>query len=63
MPLEYLLLESDAPDQPDAAHRGKRNEPARVAEILRCVASLRNESEADVASATSANARRLFNLD
>lgn len=63
MPLEYLLLESDAPDQPDAAHRGKRNEPARVAEILRCVASLRNESEGDIASATSANARRLFHLD
>lgn len=63
MPLEYLLLESDAPDQPDAAHRGERNEPARVADILRCVASLRNESEAEIASTTSANARRLFNLD
>ncbi|MEP7186066.1 MAG: TatD family hydrolase [Rhodanobacter sp.] len=63
MPLEYLLLESDAPDQPDAAHRGKRNEPARLTEILRCVASLRNESEAEIASATSANARRLFKLD
>ena len=63
MPIEFLLLESDAPDQPDAAHRGQRNEPARVAEVLRCVAMLRGETEAHVADATSANARRLFGLD
>ncbi len=63
MPIEFLLLESDAPDQPDAAHRGERNEPARLTEVLRCVASLRGETEADVAHATSTNARRLFNLE
>jgi TatD DNase family protein len=62
MPIEFLLLESDAPDQPDAAHRGERNEPARVAEVLRCVAELRGESAADIATATSANAHRLFGL-
>ena len=63
MPIEFLLLESDAPDQPGAAHRGERNEPAHVAEVLRCIAALRGEPEADVAAATSANARRLFRLD
>lgn len=63
MPIEFLLLESDAPDQPDAAHRGERNEPARVTEVLRCIAVLRGETEAEVAHATSANASRLFNLD
>lgn len=63
MPLEYLLLESDAPDQPDAAHRGQRNEPARVASILHCIAALRNESVTHVAEATSANACRLFGFD
>lgn len=62
MPLEFLLLESDAPDQPDAMHRGQRNEPARVVEILRVVASLRGESEQVIAEATSANAVRLFGL-
>jgi TatD DNase family protein len=62
MPLRHLLLESDAPDQPDAAHRGQRNEPARVAGILRCVAELRGEPEAEIAAATTANARRLFGL-
>ncbi len=63
MPIELLLLESDAPDQPDADHRGQRNEPARVAEILRCIAALRGEPEQLVAEATTANARRLFGLD
>jgi TatD DNase family protein len=63
MPIEYLLLESDAPDQPDAAHRGQRNEPARILEVLRSIAALRGESEASVATATTANVRRLFDLD
>lgn len=63
MPIEFLLLESDAPDQPDAAHRGERNEPARIADVLQCIAALRGEPEAHVATATSANARRLFALD
>lgn len=62
MPIEHLLLESDAPDQPDAAHRGQRNEPARIAEVLRCVAALRGEAESAVAAATVANTRRLFRL-
>ena len=62
MPLEFLLLESDAPDQPDAAHRGQRNEPARVADVLRCIAALRDEPEAEIAAATTANAHRLFGL-
>lgn len=62
MPIEFLLLESDAPDQPDANHRGQRNEPARIAEVLRCVAMLRGESEAHVAQATTDNARRLFGI-
>ncbi|MEO9078949.1 MAG: TatD family hydrolase [Rhodanobacter sp.] len=62
MPIEFLLLESDAPDQPGATHRGQRNEPAYIIDILRCIAKLRSESEADIAIATSANARRLFGL-
>ncbi len=60
MPIEFLLLESDAPDQPNAAHRGQRNEPARITEVLRCVAALRGEPEQFVAEATTANTRRLF---
>ncbi len=62
MPREYLLLETDAPDQPDAAIRGQRNEPARVSVICRTIAQLRGETEAEVAAATRENAARLFAL-
>lgn len=60
MPLEWLLLETDAPDQPDAAHRGERNEPARLPNVLAVVAELRGQDPAEIAAATSANAERLF---
>ncbi|HET8764324.1 MAG TPA: TatD family hydrolase, partial [Rhodanobacter sp.] len=62
MPIEHLLLESDAPDQPGVNHRGERNEPAFVAEVLRAVAELRGEPAAAIAAATSANTRQLFAL-
>ena len=62
MPLEFLLLETDAPDQPDAGIRGQRNEPARLAEIAVCVAGLRNQAVEEIAAQTSANAMRLFGL-
>ena len=62
MPLEFLLLESDAPDQPLASHRGERNEPVRVTEVMRCIAALRAAPETEIAAATTANTRRLFRL-
>ena len=63
MPLEYLLLETDAPDQPDAGIRGERNEPARLAAILDGIATLRGEPAEEIAARTTENARRLFGLD
>lgn len=63
LPIDFLLLETDAPDQPDAGIRGQRNEPSRLAEIARTVAALREESLDHVAERTRANARRLFNLN
>ena len=62
MPLEHLLLESDAPDQPDVTHRGQRNEPAHIAAVLACIAELRDQPPEQIARASSANARRLFGL-
>ena len=62
MPLEFLLLETDAPDQPLATHRGERNEPSRLEEIATTIAQLRGVDADDIARATSANARRLFAL-
>lgn len=60
MPLDFLLLETDAPDQPDADWRGQRNEPARLRQVLDVVAQLRGQPAAAIAEATSANALRLF---
>ncbi|HYG06067.1 MAG TPA: TatD family hydrolase [Stenotrophomonas sp.] len=62
MPLQYLLLETDAPDQPDADIRGQRNEPARLGHIAQVIADLRGEAAADIAAQTRDNARRLFAL-
>ena len=60
IPLDQLLLETDAPDQPDSAHRGQRNEPSRLPLVLETIARLRDEPPAAVAAATTANAGRLF---
>lgn len=62
MPLDFLLLETDAPDQPTFGHRGERNEPARLREVCATVAALRGVDEAEIARATTANCLRLFHL-
>lgn len=62
MPIERLLLETDSPDQPGAGHRGERNEPAHLNEVLDVVAALRNMPPDVLAEATTANAARLFNI-
>jgi len=62
LPLDGFMLETDAPDQPPSGHRGARNEPAHLAEVLACVAELRGADPAEIAAATTTNARRLFGL-
>jgi TatD DNase family protein len=62
LPLEKLLIETDAPYLAPQAFRGKRNEPAYVAEVARTLASVRNLSPDELAAATSENFRRLFRL-
>ena len=62
MPLECLLLETDAPDQPDCHAQGERNEPANLVRVLDAIAALRDETRDEIADATTANAVRLFKL-
>ena len=62
MPLEQLLLETDSPDQPGSTHRGERNEPAYLVEVLDVVARLRGVERKAISEATARNAERLFKL-
>jgi TatD DNase family protein len=62
LPLESLLIETDAPDQPDAAHHNQRNEPSYLLNVLDCLAELRSDSRDRIAEQTTANARRLFDI-
>jgi TatD DNase family protein len=61
-PLDRILIETDAPYLAPIPHRGKKNEPAYIAQTLATLASVRGAPFADVEFATSANARRLFRL-
>lgn len=61
-PLEWLLLETDAPDQPCAAQRGQRNEPASLVAVLAEVAALRGQNPGEVAVSCTRRAEQLFGL-
>jgi TatD DNase family protein len=60
LPLSSLLIETDSPYLAPPPHRGKRNEPAFVAEVARTLATVRDLRVAEVAAATADNFRRLF---
>lgn len=62
VPLSALVLETDAPYLPPVPHRGKRNESAYTPLIARRLSEVKEVSFAEVATATTANALRLFGL-
>jgi TatD DNase family protein len=62
LPLDRLLIETDSPYLAPQLYRGKRNEPAYVAEVARTLASVRDLPVEEVAATTAANFRRFFRL-
>ena len=60
VPLDRMLLETDAPYLAPVPHRGKRNEPAFVAHTARTIAELRGIDIEELAAATTANFKQLF---
>lgn len=62
VPLERLLVETDAPYLSPVPKRGKRNEPANVLHTAECLAESRGIPLEELAAATTQNARTLFGL-
>jgi len=62
LPLDYILLETDAPDQPPFARHGKHNEPAFLVEIAAQLAKLREIDTDHCVRICNANAEELFKL-
>jgi len=62
IPIDKLLIETDAPYLTPVPHRGKRNEPALITHTASCIAEARNMKLHEFAKITRENGKRLFNL-
>lgn len=62
VPLEQLLIETDAPYLAPQKHRGKQNEPAFLVETAHFIAAVKNISFEELANATAQNALKFFNI-
>lgn len=63
LPVESILLETDAPYVTPTPHRGKRNEPAYIVEVAKKIAELKQTSYEEIARITTANACKLFGIE
>ncbi|MEA1929628.1 MAG: TatD family hydrolase [Patescibacteria group bacterium] len=63
LPLGLIMAETDAPYVAPTPHRGRRNKPLYVLEVLKRLAEIKGVSTQEVARQTLANARRLFGLN
>jgi len=62
IPLQHLVLETDAPYLPPVPYRGKRNEPAYLLEVTYALADLFQQAPREIAEITTQNAVSLFHL-
>jgi len=62
VPLEKVVLETDAPFMAPQGQRGRRNEPAYLAELVETWAKLKDLTPGDVARITTVNAHQLFGI-
>jgi TatD DNase family protein len=60
VPLDRLLVETDSPYLAPEPKRGGRNEPARVADVVACLAGVLDRTVEEIREATAANATRFF---
>ncbi len=60
VPLERMLVETDAPWLAPVPHRGKQNEPQYVVEVAKAVAEIKGISFEEVSEVTTANFKQLF---
>jgi len=60
LPIEAIVLETDAPDMTVSSHHGERNSPEYLPECLQALAKVREEDADDVAAQTTANAEEVF---
>jgi TatD DNase family protein len=63
IPLDRILIETDAPYLAPVPYRGKRNEPSYVAKVAEKIAELKGISLEEVAFATTENYKKLFRID
>ena len=62
LPIDCILIETDAPFLAPQPFRGKRNEPAYLAEVAKTLASVRNLPAEEIAATTASNFRRFFGI-
>jgi TatD DNase family protein len=63
VPIGRMLVETDCPYLAPVPYRGKRNEPAYVVEVAKCIAGLRQQPVSMIAEATTRNFAQLFDID
>jgi len=62
LPLDHLVIETDAPWLAPQSRRGQTNEPAYVIEVGEVLAEVKGLDKAEVAQVTTANAKRIFKI-